>query len=304
MPSTPAAPPPASWLAPLGLLVAATVWGLIWYPYRLLLDAGVSGSVSSLLTYALGLPPLLWLLWRGGLLDLGWQCRAQRGWLLAVAVAAGWTNLSYVLAVIHGEVVRVMLLFYLAPLWTMIFAWFILRERPGPWGWVVTALALGGAWVMLAAEAGVPMPANAAEWLALSSGIGFALTNVLTRRIRQVPIQTRAFWVFAGVTVMALLFIGAEGLSGAAPALPRLEPQHWAWVIGVTLFLLLATFSVQYGLAHTRAIPAVVILLSELVVAAVASYYLAGEVMGTAEWLGGAMIMAATLFTLRLRPHD
>lgn len=298
--------PSALALAPLSLLTAATTWGLIWYPYRLLEEAGLSGSVSSLLTYALGLPPLFWLVLRRGQLALSWRRSGQRRWLLAVALTAGWTNLSYVLAVIHGEVVRVMLLFYLAPLWTLLFAWLILRERAGAWGWAVTGLALGGAWVMLAQDpsgaARTPLPASAAEWLGLSSGIGFALTNVLTRKARDIPIETRSLWVFAGVALMSALFAGAE--SQAAAAVMNLGAKHWWWMAGITLALLLATFSVQYGLAHTRATPAVVILISELVVAAWSSHVWAGETMGPREWLGGAMIVAATLFTLKLKHHD
>jgi hypothetical protein len=47
--------------APLSLMVAATTWGLVWYPFRLLETAGLSGSVASLLTYAIGIVPLLFL---------------------------------------------------------------------------------------------------------------------------------------------------------------------------------------------------------------------------------------------------
>jgi drug/metabolite transporter (DMT)-like permease len=35
----------------------------------------------------------------------------------------------------------------------------------------------------------------------------------------------------------------------------------------------------------------------ELVVAAVSSYFLAGEAMTAREWMGGAMIIAATLMS-------
>jgi uncharacterized membrane protein len=43
-------------------------------------------------------------------------------WLAALGLAAGWTNLAYVLAMLQGEVVRVLLLFFLSPLWTVVFA--------------------------------------------------------------------------------------------------------------------------------------------------------------------------------------
>jgi drug/metabolite transporter (DMT)-like permease len=78
----------------------------------------VSGSVASLLTYLFGVPLLLLLVSRAAPRITA----DERGLLLALALAAGWTNLAYVLAVIHGEVMRVLLLFYLAPLWTVFFA--------------------------------------------------------------------------------------------------------------------------------------------------------------------------------------
>ena len=280
-------------LAPLSLILAATVWGLVWYPYRLLEQVGVTGSLASLLTYLIGIPVLLILVVKarqGG--------HGERWLLLALGLTAGWTNLAYVLAVIHGEVMRVLLLFYLAPLWTVFLARWMLDEQAGGLAWLVIALSLVGAYVMLSGTGGLPLPSNAAEWLGLSSGVGFALTNVLTRKIRTAPISLRSLWVFAGVVLLALLYSVYEGTSPAI--VMTLEPLAWLWVVGVALLLLLATFSVQYGLSRTPANRAIVILLSELVVAAVASRYLADEAMSMREWIGGAMIVAATLFSGKL----
>lgn len=282
--------PYTRWLAPLALLVAAATWGLIWYPYRLLQEAGVSGSVASLLTYLAGLPVLMILAFRSRIAD-----REEQRWLLALALAAGWTNLAYVLAVIHGEVMRVMLLFYLAPLWTVVIARIVLKERIGLAGLPVIALSLAGAWVMLSGDGALPLPANRADWLALSAGMAFALSNVLTRRVRSAPIALRSFWVFTGVALVSTVYATAEGSTPHVVLV--LEATDWAWVVFVGLMLLLATFSVQYGLAHTSANQAVIILLSELVVAAIAARLLAGEVMDAREWIGGAMIVAATLFS-------
>jgi drug/metabolite transporter (DMT)-like permease len=283
-------------LPSISLLVAATTWGLVWYPFRLLETAGLSGSVSSLLTYSLGAIPLI-ILGRG----LARPAGGQWIWLLAVALSAGWTNLSYVLAVIHGEVVRVMLLFYLAPLWTVLFAGLILRERTGPAGLAVIGLSLTGAMVMLYRGGGLPLPASSAEWLGLSSGIGFALSNVLIRKTRDVAIVTRSLWVFLGVAGMAA--ISAADESHVIDSIFALDGLGWAMMLATTLALLLATFTVQYGLAHVAANRAVVILLFELAVAALSSRYLAGETMDAQEWIGGAMIVAATLLSIRLNPH-
>ena len=57
------------------------------------------------------------------------------------------------------------------------------------------------------------------------------------------------------------------------------------------------TYAVQYGLARVPANQAIVIFLFELVVAAVAAYYLSDERMGVQEWAGAIMIIAASLFS-------
>ncbi len=116
-------------LAISGLLSGAVVWGLIWYPYRLLAEAGIPGSLSSLLTYVVALALGL-ILFHGAFRRI-----FQSGWLpILIGISAGWTNLAYVLAVIDGEIMRVLLLFYLSPFWTVIFAHLLLREKPIPGG--------------------------------------------------------------------------------------------------------------------------------------------------------------------------
>lgn len=287
------APVPPRLLAPGALLLAAFSWGVIWYPYRLLEQAGLSGSLATLASYLLALALLLPI--------QGRQWRpppGSAGLLAAMALVAGLTNLAYVLAVIHGEIMRVMLLFYLAPLWTVLFARLLLGERPGRFGYLVIALALVGAVIMLHGDDHPPLPRQPAEWLGLAAGMGFALSNVLTRRLGAVALGTRSLWVFAGVVLVAV----APALlpADAGRALAGLGGQSWLWLLITALGLLLATVAVQYGLAHSPANRAVVILLTELVWAALASWWLAAEVMGAREWLGGALIVAASLLSGRM----
>ncbi len=292
---TPCCPPrPGRYLPHVALLTAAVTWGVIWYPYRLLEAAGLSGGVATLATYALALLMVLPL--ASGRLA---PPPGRLGGLLVVALVSGWTNLAYVLAVIDGEVMRVMLLFYLAPLWTVLFARLILGERPHPHGYLVVALSLAGGVVMLHDGSGSPpLPNGRAEWLGLSAGVGFALANVVSRRIRDVPLATRSVWVFAGVAAVALVPAFAPG--AVLPAPSALMPMAWLLLAVTAGGIVLATLTVQYGLAHTAANQAIVVLLVELVAAALFSWLLAGEVMEPREWLGGAMIVAASLLSGRM----
>jgi drug/metabolite transporter (DMT)-like permease len=281
------------YLATFGLLFGATTWGVIWYPYRLLQDAGIAGVASSFYTYLIALVVgLIYFArhWRG-LLSLP-------GSVLWLAIAAGWTNLAYVLAVIDGEVMRVMLLFYLSPLWTLLLAHFWLHERTGRLGAIAITISLIGAFIMLwQPTIGLPIPQSEAEWMGLSAGIGFAFTNVLTRRATQLSLRVKSMAVWVGVVMMALLFLPFQH---ASLPLPQTIPvEYWLMMSGIGLALLCATVLVQYGITHTLVTRASVIFLFELVVAALSSYWLANETMQLHEWIGGSLIIAAAIFAAK-----
>ncbi|WP_296755776.1 DMT family transporter [Thiobacillus sp.] len=272
------------------LVYAATLWGLMWYPYRLLNDAGVGGIASSFITYVV---PLLVFGWLHGR-ELR-NARSRWMWLAALGLAAGWTNLAYVLAMLQGEVVRVLLLFFLSPLWTVLFARFLLHEKLNRAGWAVMALAAGGALVMLWQPGEWPLPASRAEWLALSAGVAFAMSNVISRHLDGVTEGAKAVTVWAGVVVLTL--IGLALKPAELDFMADAGMQTWLLLLGVGLAIGSMTYAVQYGLARVPANQAIVIFLSELVVAAVASYFLSDERMGVQEWIGAAMIITASLFS-------
>jgi len=281
--------------AVLGLLTGALVWGLIWYPYRVLDASGASGLHATLITYALALGLSL-LLFRRLLAPL----LRPDAILVLIALASGWTNLAYVLGMVHGEVMQVLLLFYLAPLWTVLLARLLLGERPGLTGVLIVLLSLAGAATMLW-EPGfrIPIPHTRAEWFGLSAGLTFALSNVLIRKAAHHPIPVKSTAAFAGVTVIALGMLPLEG--GPAAGWQAFAAGTALWMLPTLGLVLLATnVAVQHGLNNLSANQAIVILLAELVVAAVSAYGLAGETMRWNEWAGGAMIVAATLLSGRL----
>jgi drug/metabolite transporter (DMT)-like permease len=277
-------------LAVFGLLFGAFCWGIVWYPYRLMAQAGVSGVASSLYTYAIaiGLGSLLvGRLWRGAF--------AQPKIIILLGLMSGYTNLSYVLAVIDGDVMRVMLLFYLSPIWTLILAHFWLKEKTHLIGYGAMLISVVGAFVMLYDPqlGGLPVPRNTAEWLALSSGIGFAITNVTSRKAQQLSLVAKSFAVWVGVFVVSIIYMLYE--DGAILSPVFFNARHWLIMVLIALLLIAATVLVQYGVARIAATRASVLFLFELVVAAIASYYLTNAAMTWNEWLGGVLIMLAAV---------
>ena len=279
-------------LAVLSLFGSALIWGLIWYPYRLLRDAGIHGIVSSSVTcaiaFALGL-----LFFRRSFL------RFTPSWaLLWLALSSGVCNLGYVLATLTGDVLRVLLLFYLAPLWTVLFAWILLGERLSRFGAYIIALSLVGALIMLwHPHIGLPVPRDSADWLGLGAGISFALFNVLSRQVADVSIEIKSMSAFFGVVVVG----GGLVLLGFAPAQIPSVFSVWAMLVAIGAVLVGASLIAQYGLARVASNRAIVIMLSEVGFAALASWLLANEVPALRDWIGGAMILAASLLSAKAK---
>lgn len=250
----------------------------------------LSATLTYLVAFLIGLPLL-----RRQLVG------ARPGWMLAlIALVAGSCNLGYVLATVHGEVMRVLLLFYLAPLWTVLLARLLLKEKVSLAGAAVIGLSLAGAVFMLwQPRLGLPMPDNGAEWLGLAAGFLFATANVLIRKAHELTIELKSMAVFAGVVLVGCAALPFETAPISFPSM-----HGWQMIALVGLVLLATNLFVQYGLMHTPANRAIVIFLFELVVAALSSWLLAGEAMALQEWLGGAMIVAASLFSGRLESRE
>jgi drug/metabolite transporter (DMT)-like permease len=271
------------------LFAGAAFWGVVWYPYRLMGQAGLDGIWATLITYSVG------LLVGACVLRSGLRIFTRLSLPLVVMGAAiGWSNLAYVLGVLQGEVMRVLLLFYLAPLWTVPLAHFLLHERLDRVGLSTMALATSGALIMLwHPELGLPIPNGVPEWLGLAAGFLYALGNVLVRKLSQHTDGEKSLVILAGVALAACVHLGQSRV-GPAEAWTAAAAK-WPLVMGVGGSLVFAGLALQYGLSRLPANRAIVILLSELVVAAIASYWLAGESLRVRDWIGGALIIAATV---------
>jgi drug/metabolite transporter (DMT)-like permease len=271
-----------------GLLAGAALWGVVWYPYRLLAQAGLDGVWSTLLTFGIALA--------AGIAAFPRAAASIRPTPLVIllGLAVGWSNLAFVQGVLEGAVMRVLLLFYLAPLWTVPMARIFLGERLDATGFAIMSLAFAGAITMLwRPEGGLPWPSSRAEWLGLLAGFLFALGNVLVRRLQQLGDAAKSIVIWAGVTLAGLAHLPASKVSASAAW--AAAAANAPLVVGIAASLVAMGLALQYGLSRTPANRAIVILLSELVVAAIAAYLLAGETMRAQDWAGGALIVAASV---------
>jgi drug/metabolite transporter (DMT)-like permease len=230
-----------------------------------------------------------------------WRGFLKHPLLWWLVLASGLTNVGFNWAVTVGDVVRVVLLFYLMPAWVVVLAWPLLGEKPTPGSLLRLVLALTGVVIVLkmpASPSPWPVPENLADWLALMGGFSFALTNILLRRLNQTPGEARMLAMFGGGAVMATL-AAVLGMGLGVVAAPPAPGMAWTGlVLLVSLAFLAGNLALQYGAAHLRASATSLIMLSEVVFASVSSVLLGTGELSTRTLLGGALILLASLLSV------
>lgn len=268
----------------LTLIATALFWAAIWWPFRRLAAAGLAPSQASLLIFGSGAVAAL-IASRGRLPSL-----LRSPALLLAALASALCNLGYNLAAIHAPVMKAVLLLYTSPLWTLPLAWLLLRERPSRRGTLSLASSTAGAALMLwHPELGYPWPATVWEWVGLAAGLCFALYNVLTRSLPRGDEAERVALIFAIEVLLSAIWALPAGLPAPLPA-PLLI---LAGATGALMWLVIV--AMQWALQRLPANHAALLMSSELVFAALLSWWLAGEALGAREGAGATLIAGAAL---------
>jgi drug/metabolite transporter (DMT)-like permease len=219
-------------------------------------------------------------------------------------IAAGLTNVGFNWAVATGDVVRVVLLFYVMPAWSIPIAWWVLGERPTRGALWRLALALVGvALVLKTPDTPWPWPESASDYLALMGGASFAWTNALLRRHNDTPSGARMIAMFAGGTALSLgLAVVWVGLGHTT--LPT-DLSWWPYALGLGLTFLASNLALQYGAARLSAHTTALVMLSEVVFAAISSVALGVSELSARTLIGGGLIVLAAALSAwpsRARP--
>ena len=285
--------PAHRWAWPvLGLVFNAFTWGVAWWPFRQLERLGLHPLWATALIYLLAL--MFISAWR----PASWRQLWHAPVLWVLVLASGTTNAAFNWGVTIGDVVRVVLLFYTMPLWAVLLARLLLRERLTPLAAARVALALAGAAIVLWPEGGgLPLPHDLAESLGLLGGFAFALNNVMLRREARQPELARALAMFLGGALVSVALALALGTRGMVPSPPA---PTWDWVLGALalgLLFLSSNLTLQYGAARLSANVTAVVMVTEVLFAGVSAVALGAAQLGPALVGGGALIVLAALLS-------
>jgi len=278
------------------LLFNAMVWGLAWWPFQTMYAQGLVAPWATSMIYAL-LTLLTIVIVRGSLRGF---LQHRTLWLLAVA--SGLTNVSFNTAASTGDVVRVILLFYLMPAWTVLLAWRFLGERPTPAGMLRLVLAFSGMALVIVPQgatlssltAGVGLP----EYLAVFGGFCFACTNVILRRSFHTPSMSRVLGMFIGCMSVGLVTASLGYSGGYFPAIPA---PNLVWVgcaLGMAVLVGGGSWALQYGAARVPTNTTSLIMLSEVLFASGSAWLLGATEVTPRMLAGGALIITGALLAV------
>ncbi|HWA42487.1 MAG TPA: DMT family transporter [Hypericibacter adhaerens] len=285
-------------LANLAVAGSALFWGTLWWPMRQLAARGVDGPWVAVLTFA---TPVLFLLpvalWRRR------QFLAGGRLLLGTGLLIGSSSILYADGVLVGEIVRVLLLFYLMPVWSVLFERLIIGTPVSLTRFGTIALGLVGMVVLMGFEDGFPFPRSLGDWFGLTSGVAWALGIVLVRLQGPTGAFEKTYAQFAGAVLTGILLMPL--ILSPVPAFPVFAvTEHWPWLIAIAVCWLVPTAGLSlWGAGQLSPVRSALLLMFEVPVGVVSSVLLTDEPFGVREMIGGALIVGAAILDVVLVPQ-
>ena len=191
--------------------------------------------------------------------------------------------IMYFLALSRIPVGQAVTLQYTAPLFVALLSGKVLAERVSPGVALLVITAFAGIVLIVSPDMGSVEPD---ALLALGSGLFAALAYMFVRELRKTDSATSVVFWFAAASV-------AGSVVQAAPDLFSLDRQTLAALVGIGIGA--GGGQVGITLAYQRAKAAYVGAFSYLtvIVATAGAFFVFGETLSTADWIGGLLIVGS-----------
>jgi len=272
------------------LMTGSTLWGLTWIWLKDAHALGIGPILLTVVAYGtqwLIVLPFAWRAWHDPLRSP--ITRLNGKWLALLAFASGVSGVGFTMAMVYGDVVRAMMLFFLIPAWGVLFGRFFLKEPLSPPRVLAVASALVGAFLILGPDFGDGL--HPADWFALIAGFSLAGANTLFRFLHEQPLPIKLS-LMQGSTVA--LGLAAWALSSEFGIPPTLAAMGSSALYGATM-LLAAVLATQYAVERLPASRTAILMTLELLVAVASATWLGDRIHGAHVWTGGVLILTAAL---------
>ena len=279
--------------ASLALLLGGALWGLYWIPVRFFADLGLGGPWPGIVMFTAALLPLIPLIWPMRRLLLSrWQNVVFSGVFTGAAFSLFTTSLVYT------EVARSILLFYLTPVWGTVLGLVFLGERLRAGRVLGLVCGIAGLITVLGAGDRPYWPLNIGDWLALISGVTWALGTLGLYRSGGVPVPGQVFAFVSGALAVSLASILFGGASSAFAPSAEVVLKVLPYAVLSAVFIMPMLFLTIWP--ATRLSPARVglLLMSEVIVGLLSVALLSDEPFGLRLFFGAILIVSACLMEL------
>ena len=273
------------------LLCTSIAWGVNWWPLKTLNTLGLEGLILIFVSHA-----VLFIV----LVPFGigrFQFRQYWKPLIGISLAGGTAIVCFTYALMYGDIIRVMVLFYLLPVWGVLGGKIFLGEAIGVHRACGVVIALIGAFLILDGFQVLEKPPSWIDFFAFLSGLTFAINNLLFRGVERVPLIPKAMMMFTGC-----VFISGSLLAVGVQEVPlNIEASTWGWLLLYTLtWLIFANIGSQWAIVRMEAGRSSIIIITELVAAVISAMLIAGERLTSLEGIGCMLVItAAVLETMR-----
>ena len=269
------------------IAVCGAFWGLYWIPIRYLDAHGVSAVWTTLGLFAAGLA------FFAPVLALHPPARAVfTPRMIATGLLTGGSFVLYSVSIVLTEVVTAILLFYLSPVWATVLGRVLLAERLTGSRLAALGLGLGGLWVVLGGESGVPLPRNAGDWCALTAGVTWAFGSLRVHQDASISPVAHAAALFVGGAVVIATIALLPVMTGPRPVA---TVEAAGIVAMVTVVSMVSVWGILWGTRLVSPGRAGLLLMMEVITGLASAALLAGEPFGTVQVIGSMLIVAAAV---------
>lgn len=265
---------------------SALLWGLWWIPVRALEGAGLNGAWAGTAMFAGAIPALV-ILFIFSKRPFTLEPR-----VILSGVMVGSAMMLYSVAVTETTVVRAILLFYLAPAWTITLECLFLGRKFRAIN--AAALALAALGIALIFRGDVSF----ANWsigdvLALASGMCWAVGSTLVFSGKDVGARTIALFGCTGALTIGILMLLMTG----APLPSPTNPANTAGLLTLsgTLYITPVLVATLWSARRLNPTTLSFLLTGEIISGVVSSAAFLNEPFGWPEAIGSCVIISAAL---------
>ena len=275
----------------LTVVLACLFWGTYWIPLRYI-DSNNNSSIWPIFISFLILSIFLFF---PLLRSLNIIFSKKNYFFLFGCFFCGSAVVLYSESLLRGEIAKVVVLFYLAPVWGTILARFLLKQKLNIIRIISIALGLIGLEIMFGFDKGVFIPVKVVEWIALFAGFSWALGTVLFHIADSSTGIEKTSLTSVFIAFIFLLFcLVPGGRSFATSNILITLNSLYVWIILFSLLWLLPSILLTFLSIEILDPGRLNLLLAfEVVVGFLSAALLTDEIIGLREIVGAFFVVSA-----------